>query len=337
MFYSPSARHGIAQLLDMFRPDIVHLHNIYHHLSPSILQPLTVSGVASVMTLHDFKLACPTYLFLDDGEVCEACLDGHFYHAAVRKCKGGSLAASTLCAVESTFHRATKVYARVCLFISPSHFNARKMTEAGVFPDRIRQLNNFVETKDILPKYAPGGKVVFASRVSYEKGLDVLIEAIARLGPAVRLDVAGDGPDRPKLEKFAAQMAPNQVRFLGHLPKPAVLDLIGQAAVVAIPSRCYENQPNGVLEAFACGVPVVGSNHGGIAELVDSGIDGLLIPPNDPDALAWGLRTLLSDPVRCLLLGRAGREKVERAFAPTRHLAGLESLYLEAIQQIGHR
>jgi glycosyltransferase involved in cell wall biosynthesis len=333
MFHAPGARHGLDRILETFRPDIVHLHNVYHQLPPSILGALASRAIPSVMTLHDYKLVCPTYLFLDHGEVCEACLGGHFRHAVLRRCKNDSVLESALCALETSFHRATRAYSPVTLFVCPSRFLARKVVEAGVFPERVRHLNGFVDVDRITPKAAPGDNVVFASRLSLEKGLDVLIEAVARLGPGVHLDVAGEGPERQSAEDLAARIAPGQVRFLGRLPKQEVLDLVAGAGVVVVPSRCYENQPLGVLEAFACGAPVVASDHGGIAELVDPGVDGLLFPPGDPSALASAVRALLVDPGAGLRLGRAGREKVARRFTPATHLASLHSLYQEAIEQ----
>jgi glycosyltransferase involved in cell wall biosynthesis len=333
MFRSPEARRGLDRILEAFRPDIVHLHNVYHQLPPSILGVLGPRGIPSVMTLHDYKLLCPTYLFLDHGQVCEACLHGHFHHAVVRRCKNGSVLQSALCALESTVHRVMRAYGAVTLLVCPSRFLARKVAEAGVFPERVRHLNGFVDAGRIAPRAAPGGNVLFAGRLSQEKGLDVAVEAIARLGPGVQLDVAGEGPDRPGAEALAERLAPGRVRFFGRLPRPEVLRLVAGAGVVVVPSRCYENQPLGVLEAFACGVPVVASNHGGIAELVDPGVDGLLVPPGDPDALASAVRALLADPAAGLRLGRAGREKVARAFTPAVHLTGLHSLYQEAIEQ----
>jgi len=151
MLYSSSAEAGIDAVITDFRPDVVHLHNIYHQLSPSVLRPLDRAGIPSVMTLHDYKLACPTYQFLDHGKVCEACLGGHFYHAATHRCKDGSAAASLLAAVESYAHGITRAYSPVRLFICPSRFLADKMKEAGVFPERMRLLNHFIDAGPIAP------------------------------------------------------------------------------------------------------------------------------------------------------------------------------------------
>ena len=330
MVWSTSSRRGIEAVVRSFQPDVVHLHNIYHHLSPSILRPLAERGIPTVMTLHDYKLACPSYQFMDHGKVCEACLDGHFRHAVQRRCKDGSLGASTVLAFESALHRAFGAYDSIGLFISPSRFLADRMAKAGVHPCRMHVLNNFVHARAVTPKRSPGGNVAFAGRLSYEKGVDVLIEAVSRLGPGVELDIAGDGPERSGLEALAAARAPGRVRFHGRLPKERALDLVRSAAVLALPSRWYENQPMVVLEAFACGVPVVTSNLGGLPELVDPGQDGLVVPANDPEALAGALAHVVEDPDRGFAMGQAARAKALEGFTAERHLERLEALYRKA-------
>jgi len=175
ILHSRTARQGIEAVVDAFGPDVVHLHNIYEHLSPSILRPLEQRKIATVMTLHDYKLACPTYQFLDHGVVCEACLGGKFHNAVLRRCKNDSVAASAVCAAELFTHTLTKAYSPVARFICPSRFLAAKMTEAGVYPERLRWVNHFIDTTEIAVKEGAGGGVVFAGRLSPEKGVDVAI------------------------------------------------------------------------------------------------------------------------------------------------------------------
>jgi glycosyltransferase involved in cell wall biosynthesis len=329
MLYSRSAEAGIEAVITDFRPDVVHLHNIYHQLSPSVLRPIARAGIPSLMTLHDYKLACPTYQFLDHGKICEACLGGHFYHAATHRCKDGSLAASLLATVESYAHGITRAYSPVRLFIAPSRFLADKMKEAGVFPDRMRLLNHFIDAEPIAAAGNPGSGFVFAGRLSPEKGVDVLIEAAGQL-PGVTVEVLGDGPARAELEGLATRVAPGRVRFHGRLGKEAVHAAMRGALAVVVPSRWYENQPMTVLEAFACGVPVIGSRIGGIPELVTDGESGYTVAPDDPTSLADGMRRLLAAPADALKLGRAARSQVLAAFAPDRHLRGIADLYTEA-------
>ncbi len=329
MLWSTSARRGMDAVVRALRPDVAHVHNVYHQLSPSVLGPLADRGVPVVLTLHDYKLACPSYQLLDHGRVCEACLGGRFHHAALRRCKDGSLGASLALVVESGAHRLLGAWDPVRTFISPSRFMAATMARAGVYPARLRLLDHFVDARPIPPKARPGGPVVFAGRLAAEKGVDVLVEAMALLGPAERLEVAGDGPERAALETLADARAPGRVRFHGRLARDRLLGLLRSATVVAVPSRWHENQPMAVLEAFACGAPVVATDLGGLPELVEPGRDGHVVPAGDPAALAAALADLLCDPERALEMGRAGRAKVERRFAPGLHLERLDAIYRE--------
>jgi glycosyltransferase involved in cell wall biosynthesis len=327
MVYSTSSRRGLAAVVDDFRPDVVHLHNVYHQLSPSILRPLVDRRVTSVMTLHDYKLACPSYQFLANGQVCTACLDGKFRHAVQLRCKDGSLASSALLAAETRLHRTLRAYAPVRVFISPSRFLAGKMVEAGVFPERMHVLNNFVDPAGIEPKASPGGGVVFAGRLSREKGVDTLVAAAEQLPDGIHVDVAGEGPQLAALQAQADQQAPGRVRFHGRLAKADLLALLRTAAVAVVPSRWHENMPMAVLEAFACGLPVVTTDLGGLPELVTPGEDGAIVAADNPTGLAQALTDIVSDPERAFTMGKSARAKLESTFAPEDHLRRLHALY----------
>jgi glycosyltransferase involved in cell wall biosynthesis len=332
MVWSRSAERGLDAVLEQFRPDVVHFHNIYHQLSPSVLQPVRRRGIGAVLTLHDYKLACPSYQFLDRGTVCEACLDGRFRHAVQRRCKDGSLGMSTLLAVETSLHRRFRAYGSVSLFLCPSQFLHSKMTAAGVYPDRLRHLPNFVVTD--APDGAAGGDVsgpvVIASRLSHEKGIDTLVRAAGLLPPQRDVVIAGDGPQRGELEALAARVAPDRVRFAGRLDKAATMALVRGAAVVACPSRWYENQPMAVIEAMAAGVPVVGSALGGIPELIENGVTGATVRPDDPTALAAAISDVIGDADRWRRMSEAARRRYEQDFTPDVHRERLTGAYLEA-------
>ena len=329
MLYSTSARRGIAELVQDFRPHVAHLHNIYHGLSPSILAPLAAADVPIVMTLHDYKLACPTYRFLDKGTICEACLGGRFHQAALRRCKDGSLLASTATAVELGLHTLTGAYDPIALFLCPSHFLADKMRQAGVYPDRLRVLNNFVDPEPLAAKDAPGGPLVFVGRLSHEKGMDVLLDALARV-PDAELVVAGEGDQDAALRTQADRVAPGRVRFTGRVDKARVHELLRSGSALVLPSRWYENQPMSIIEAYACGVPVVATAHGGHVELVQDGETGWLVPPNDADALAGALRRVHDEPEEAMRRGGRARTVAETSFSPQDHLGRLEEYYAEA-------
>ncbi|ROO61655.1 glycosyltransferase involved in cell wall biosynthesis [Micromonospora sp. Llam0] len=330
MIWSPASRHGLTRVIEDFGPDVIHLHNIYHQLSPSVLAAARDAGVPCVLTMHDYKLACPSYQLLDQGKVCEACVDGGPLHAARRRCKDGSASASTLLAVESWIHRKSRAYGPVGVFVSPSRFLADVMRRAGVYPDRLRVINHFVDTAAVAVKDSPGGGVVFAGRISAEKGVDTLVEAVDRLPRQVPVHVAGDGPALPAVRALADRVAPGRVRFHGRLDKSRLHELIRSSAAVAVPSRWHENQPMAVLEAFACGVPVVGTDLGGLPELISPGVDGETVPADDPVALGDALGRLVADPDRAYAMGRAARDKIDRDFTPELHLNRLRDAYLAA-------
>lgn len=327
MLWSTSARRGMAQAVAEFRPDVVHLHNIYHGLSPSILGPAAAAGAAIVMTLHDYKLACPTYQFLDRGTtVCEACVDGGFRQAVVRRCKDGSLLKSAAGALELGMHTRFGAYEPVHRILCPSRFLEGRMRAADVQPDKLQVLNNFVDSETIAPGDGARGPLVYAGRLSSEKGVDLLVEAMGRL-PDAELVVAGEGRERPALEQRAAALAPGRVQFVGRLDRADVLALLRRATAMVLPSRWYENQPMSIIEAFACGTPVVASDIGGNPELVLDGDTGVLFPPDDVAGLAAALRRVLDDPAGAADMGARARTVAVRDFSPVVHLDGLHAQY----------
>jgi glycosyltransferase involved in cell wall biosynthesis len=302
------------------------MHNIYHQLSPSVLRPVARRRIPAVMTLHDYKLACPTYQFLDHGNLCQACLGGHFQHAILRRCKDGSLGSSAVMAGELFVHTITRAYSPVRVFICPSAFLEGRMRAANVYPRRMRHIPHFIETRDIPVKPAPGTGVLLAGRLSPEKGIDVAIRAVGEIDGAV-LDIAGTGPDEAQLRRLAESVAPGRVRFHGLVDKAEVQRLMLAASVVVVPSRWYENQPMVVLEALAHGVPVVGSALGGMPELIEPGATGDLVPANDPHALATALTPYVRDPGHGFAMRDTARATIVSEFSPERHLERITAGY----------
>jgi len=331
VIYRPSARAGIEQMLHRFRPDVVHLHNIYHQLSPSILRPVARRGIPMVMTLHDYKLVCPTYQFLDHGEICEACLPRRFHQATVRRCNQGSLSGSLLATVEVSLHRALGAYDPIEVLICPSEFMRRKMLEGGIDAERLLHVPHFCDVGSIAAATEPGRGVVYGGRLSPEKGVDVLIRAMVSLPGDVTVDIAGDGPSREDLVRLAAEVGvSDRVRFLGRLATPELHQRMREAAAVVVPSRWYENQPMIILEAAAAGRPVIATELGGLPELVRPGETGWLTPHDDPAALSAAILEATSDPDRSHRLGQSARALTLARFEPARHLSELRAAYAAA-------
>lgn len=337
MIWSPVSARGMARALDQFVPDIVHFHNIYHQLSPSILRPVRSRGIPSVMTLHDYKLACPNYQLLSHGNICELCVGGSTVNAVRQRCKSGSFGASSVLAIESGLHRRMRAYAPVDRFISPSHFLREVMLRAGIPGERIVTLANVVSVPDDAALGGPRplgrsgvAKFVFAGRLSTEKGVDTLVQAVGAVHEGISLDIAGDGPARGDLEKLARELAPSRVTFHGRLDKSEVMALVKNSRAMVVPSRWYENQPMTILESFAASTPVVVTSLGGMPELVRDGIEGRVVPPNDSAALASVLTDLADAPEESSNMGDRARRRFDSEFTGDVHLAGLGVVYDEA-------
>ncbi|MEQ7845642.1 glycosyltransferase [Nocardioides kribbensis] len=345
MVWSVPAARGMAAAIEEFRPDVVHAHNVYHQLSPSVLHAASSRGVPVVLTLHDYKLVCPTYRFLDHDAPCTACVTRGPWEAARRSCQGGSRAASAAAALEVDLHRRFGAYDAVDRFLAPSRFLGDQVAAAGVQAGRVRVQPNFA-VLGAPPEGPPADpRLVVAARLSSEKGVDTLVRAVGALdltaagvagpaGPAGGtagpvLDVAGDGPARAELERLAAAVAPGRVRFHGRLAREELHALMAGATASVVPSRWHENQPLSVLESQALGVPVVTTTLGGLPELVDE-TTGWLVPPDDPARLTEVLGAVLADPARARRRGLAGRARVARDHDPRTHLRSVVRHYQEA-------
>ncbi len=318
--HSIGAARALRGLVRDHRPDVAHLHHVHRHLTPSILGPLRDAGVPVVWTLHDYELVCPNGQLFTQGAPCRRC-EGHHYENAVRyRCKRGDVAQSAAVALEKWVHARQGVWSRADRFLCPSAFLARTLVEMGVDADRVVHLPNPVEPTP------PGGPVgdhwLYAGRLSPEKGVGVLLAA-ARLLPGRRLHVYGDGPERARLERDA----PPNVTFHGAVPAARLAVALRAAGVVAVPSLWPENLPYAVLEGQLAGRAVVASDVGGIPEQITEGVDGVLLPPDDPAALAAAVAELLADPDRAAALGAAGRARVLRAGSVDLHLDHLEAIY----------
>lgn len=347
MIWSPASARGLGEALDRFRPDVVHAHNIYHQLSPSILRACRIRGVPVVMTLHDYKLACPSYQLLDHGNLCDACVMSGPWQAAVRRCKDGSASASALLAVESTLHRVTRAYDSVGVFISPSEFLAGVLSRAGLHEGRVRVVNHFVETdvdgtgatsvSDWVGARTAAPSIVFAGRLSREKGIDVLLEAMHEIPETVTLHVAGSGPEEKWVRELTARFAPGRVVLHGRVSKGEVQRLVGSAVASIVPSRWHENQPMTILEAFGLSTPVVSTNLGGMPELVRDGQEGRVVPAEDPSALARAVTDLIQHPRDTAAQGLRARRRAETDFSVGRHLGALGEVYETARRRVPPR
>ncbi|MCL6520202.1 MAG: glycosyltransferase family 4 protein [Armatimonadetes bacterium] len=325
IIYSFEARKRIELLIKDTKPDIAHLHNIYHQLSPSIIHALKKHNIPIVMSLHDYKLICPAIRMFVRDKVCDKCIGGRFYNAIRCRCVKDSLVYSLICCLEAYVHRILKVYNCVDLFISPSDFLREKMIKSGVPADKIITQHVAVELSQFKPS-KNGGHILYMGRLTKEKGVLTLAKAAAKL-PNVRFCFAGEGEARAEIESMIEQENINNIVLAGFKAGKDLINLIEDSLAVVVPSEWYENCPRTVLEGFACGKPVIGSRIGGIPELICEGVDGYLFEPGNYAELADKILELLSDEKRRVEMGLAGRRKMEEHFSPDAFYSGTLDIY----------
>lgn len=335
---SREAAKKLQLLIDDDKPDIAHLHNIYHQITPSIIPVLKRSRVRVVMTLHDYKLICPNYSLFDGTAFCYRCRGRRFHRAVTTRCRDGSFMKSLLLSIEAYWQKITRVYEDVAFFLAPSRYMHDAFVAEGFSPDRVVYLAPFVApavpTADApaasrVVEGLPEKYVVYFGRLSPEKGLFTLLEAIGRLA-RVPLVVCGDGPQRKALEDGASRMRA-RVHFTGRLGKEALDAVVTRATAAVLPSESPENAPYTVLEAMAMGIPVVVSNMGGLPELARMG-GGVVFPAGDVAALEEKLYDLWEDKGLAADIGRRGQRAVTEHLSEERHIDGLEAVYGKALR-----
>ncbi len=326
VIFSIEAKKKLDRLLIKTQPDIAHLQNIAHQLSPSILYSLYDYGIPIIHTLHDFKLICPSYTMYTHEKVCERCLHGKYYNAALYRCNKGSFTASIINMIEMYLHNTVlHSYDKVSAFISPSAFLRNKMIEKGLNPKKIHHIPNFIRIDEYIPHYENDGYLFYFGQLISVKGLDTLLQAMKAF-PKVSLIIAGQGDEKIRFEAFAQQNNLN-VSFVGFQSGKKLQRLIQNSLAVIVPSVWYENMPYTIVEAFAYGKPVITSRFGGMAELIDDGETGFLFEPGNHLDLEEKISIVLDHSTELSEMGRTARKKAEREFNPLLHIERITELY----------
>ena len=331
ILYSFESKNKFDRVLPEIQPDIVHLNNFAHQISPSILTVIKKWDVPTVMTMHDYKLVCPAYTLLSNGNVCEKCKDGKYYRCLLNKCTHNSRAKSFVNVVEMYLHhKVLHIYDLIDVFISPSAFLKNKLQEMG-FTHEIVHLPNFVDLGEHSPRYnSQQRSIVYFGRLSFEKGLSTLLDAVKGLD--IKLNIIGDGTLRRELEEKVAREEIANVGFVGYKSGQELQKTVKNALATVTPSECYENNPRTVIESFALGKPVIGAKIGGIPELVQDGITGYTFEPGNSDDLRSKINLLTKDPDKTIEMGKAARKHVVENNNPEKHYYKLIDIYNRAIK-----
>jgi len=312
----------LRRLVQQHRPQVVHAHNTFPLLSPSLFWAAAEGGVPSVLTLHNFRLLCPQAMLLRDGRHCERCVGRLPWPGVVHGCYRGSRTQTAVLAGMLTLHRAIGTFThKVGRYIALTEASRGRFVEGGLPADRIVVKPNFVDLP-APPEHARSG-LLFVGRLAPEKGVALLAEA-ARALPVASLRVLGGGPESARLTGTPA------VEMLGPRPFDRVVDEMQRAVALLLPSQCFENFPRTLVEAFACGLPVIASRFGALAELVRDGVTGWLVDPADPSAWATAMQRALAEPARMAEMGCAARAEYEARFGPAENHRRLMQIYAEA-------
>jgi glycosyltransferase involved in cell wall biosynthesis len=329
--YSFEARKKIRILIEKSKPDIAHLHNIYHQLSPSILGELKEHSIPTVMTAHDLKLLCPNYKMYRKGNICEKCQYQRFYHAISGRCIKDSLTSSILGSLEIYVHKFFGLYNSLDKIILPSYFYKMKFIEFGFPPDKLIHIPNFINHKKYLFSNVEKNYFIYLGRLAQEKGLETLITAMEKVKD-YDLYIIGDGPLKKELETKVAKSGNSNISFLGFQSGRKLLTLISEAMFMVTPSEWYENCPISVLEVLSIGKPVIAANVGGLPELVEDKVNGLIFEMGNAEDLSEKILYLLNNPEERRKMGIKAREIIEKNHTSELHYERIIALYQSLIE-----
>lgn len=331
LVYNRDTGRRFAGFLQETQPDCIHAHNIYGGLTTAIFDAAQRYGIPVVLTLHDYKLICPSYLMLHRERVCEDCAGGRFIACIKNRCHKDNLVFSLIYGLESYYNKLFGKYGIPRFLLCPSRFMHDKIVANGFPADRVFYLPNSIDVSAVTPEFTRGDYALYVGRLSKEKGLLTLLRACE--GSGVPLGILGDGPLRDELEAYvAAHGMAEQVTFFGHRGGDELARIYREAAFIVLPSEWYENAPMSILEAFGYGKSVIGARIGGIPEMVEPGQTGLLFTPGDAGALREALSALWTQPEQRQQMGRNARDLVATRFSPAVHTQALLEVYQRAIE-----
>lgn len=330
-FYSPASYRRVEERLKSFAPQILHVHNFLPVLSPSVFFAAAARGTAVVHTLHNFRLICSKATFFRDGHVCEECLEKRSFVPGVKHaCYRGSRAGSALVGGTMALHDALHTWRnKVHRYIALTEFAATKLAQMRVPADRIRVKPNF--TEDVGSGDGEGGFALFVGRLSDEKGLETLLAADALGALPIPLKIAGDGPMRDQVAA-ASKLPGTRIEWLERQTPQQVRALMKSAAVLIVPSVWYEGFPMVIVEALSLGLPVIASRIGGLPEIIEHGVSGLLFQPGSPQSLGEALRKFSElSPDRVTSMRQAARDRFLSNYNEQTNSETLLHVYQEAM------
>jgi glycosyltransferase involved in cell wall biosynthesis len=329
---SDSAR-SLESLIRSEKPDLVHFHNTFVMVSPSAYYACSKMKVPVVQTLHNYRLLCPRGDFFRENHRCEDCLEAVFpWPGVLHACYHRSQTHSAAVAAMITVHRWLRTWSkRVDTYIALTQFSSRKFVEGGLPAGKIMIKPNFVSPDPGMQK-GSAGYALFVGRFSPEKRLRTLISAWKEF-PAYQLKVVGGGPEESNIHRLAQSLGRSSIEFLGQRPRAEVIALMKNARFVIFPSEWYEGFPLVIVEAFACGVPVIASRLGAMAEIVGDGRTGLHFVAGDSGDLAAKVGWAWTHEKEMQEMGKEARREYEEKYTAEKNYKILMDIYQRTIER----
>jgi glycosyltransferase involved in cell wall biosynthesis len=307
-----------------FKPDVIHAHNTFPLISPSLYGAAKSLRVPVVQTLHNFRLLCPQAMLLREGRVCEDCVGRLPWRAVVHRCYRNSYSQSAVSTLMLAAHRMHGTWrTKVNRYIVLNQTCREKFHRGGLPLARLRIKPNFVESK-LTPVWNQRKGGMFIGRLAAEKGVMILAQAVATL-PGLSIDVYGKGPLQTLVEQSPG------LRYCGFHSPSALANRLHQATYLVMPSTGVESFGLVAIEAFACGTAVIAANHGGLAELIVHGKTGLFVRPGDVWALAQTIAWAEANPAAMIKMGQAARAEYLSRYTPEQNYEILTGIYREAV------
>jgi glycosyltransferase involved in cell wall biosynthesis len=327
------SKREVARILRAERPDLVHVHNTFMMISPSIYEACQDAQIPVVQTLHNYRLLCPAMFCFRNGHICEECREHSLLRGIWHGCYRNSLSATAAVALMLQVHRSRGTWTEaISGYIALTEFSRNKFIEAGLPAQKVHVKPNFVDP-DPGERNATGKYALFAGRLSPEKGLSTLVTAWKKLTAEVPLLIVGDGPQRRELEAEVAKSDLRRVTFLGKLGASETRAAMKEAAFLVVPSVWYEGFPMVIVEGFASGVPVLGSRLGSIQEIVTNGRTGIHFTAGDPSDLAGKVDWAWNHPFELRAMGRNARLEYESRYTAERNYSLLTDIYAHVVRQ----
>jgi glycosyltransferase involved in cell wall biosynthesis len=332
MIFADDSKREIRELLRSERPDLVHVHNTFMMISPSIYETCQEMSVPVLQTLHNFRLLCPAWTLSREGRVCEECVDHGLWRSVWHGCYRNSRLMTAGVALMLQVHRSRGTWNdSVDGYVALSEFARRKFVDSGLPASKLHVKPNFVQD-DPGARDAPGHYALFVGRLSPEKGVATLLSAWEKLKQSIPLVIVGDGPLRQSLECEASARGLSSVKFRGWLTGEETRAAMKRAAFLVIPSLWYEGFPMIVAEAFACGTPVICSRLGTLEEIVEDQRTGLHFSHGDADDLGHKVEWAWAHRSQVGAMGKAARNEYENRYTAEKNYSLLMEIYEQTMR-----